>query len=84
VLLLSTEWRRTVMPTYKVEFVGGGATLSRHPHTIVCGDDHDALHWASDNLRYFLGAEVSSAGRQVGWVTTADTRSGVRVIFARR
>jgi hypothetical protein len=72
------------MPSYKVEFVGGGGTLSRHPDTIVCGDDHDAMHWASDNLGHSLGAEVSSAGRHVGWVTTADTRSGVRVIFARR
>jgi hypothetical protein len=58
------------MPRYQIEFVGGGA-LRRPLLNIVCVDDQQALNWASSFLTHHLGAEVSSDGRQVGWVTTA-------------
>ena len=70
------------MPRYRVEFVGGGES-SRPPVNVVCVDDHQALHWASGLLAHHLGAEVSSAGKQVGWVTTADNQAGFSVILAR-
>jgi hypothetical protein len=70
------------MPSYQIEFVGGGG-LSRSPVNVVCVDDHQALYWASGLLAYHLGAEVSSDGKQVGWVTTADNKTGFSVIFAR-
>ena len=69
------------MPSYQIEFVGGGALKS--PLNIVCIDDHQALHSVSGLLAHHLGAEVYSDGRQVGWVTTADNRAGATVIFAR-
>lgn len=70
------------MPTYHIEFVGGGA-LPSSSLNIVCLDDHQAMHLASGLLSHHLGAEVSSAGRQVGWVTTANNLTGVTVVFAR-
>ena len=70
------------MPTYQIEFVGGGIRLGS-PMNIVCIDDHQAMHQASGLLAHHLGAEVSCAGRQVGWVTTANNLAGVSVIFAR-
>jgi hypothetical protein len=48
-----------------------------------CADDHQALQWATGLLAHHLSAEVSSDGKQVGWVTTADNQAGVSVIFAR-
>jgi len=42
-----------------------------------------SLHRASDLLAHHLGAEVSSDGMQVGWVTTAENQAGFSVIFAR-
>jgi len=71
------------MPSYQIEFVGGGE-LNRPPLQIICIDDRQALDWASGLLGHHLGAEVSTSARKVGWVSTADTRSGVRVIFACR
>jgi hypothetical protein len=67
------------MPSYQIKFVGG---LERSPRNIVCVDDRQALSWASGLLEQHLGAEVSSDGRQVGWVTTADNLAGVSIIFA--
>ena len=72
------------MPTYQIEFVGGGTRLSSLMNmNIVCIDDHQAMHQASGLLAHHLGAEVSCAGRQVGWVTTANNLAGVTVVFAR-
>ena len=70
------------MPSYQIEFVGGGL-LNRPLSVVVCNDDHQALHWAADQLAHHLGAEVFSNGRKVGWVTTANNQAGVTVIFAR-
>jgi hypothetical protein len=70
------------VPSYQIEFVGGGE-LSRAPLNVVCVDDQQALNWASDFLEQHLGAEVSSAGRRVGWVTTADNQAGASVVLAR-
>ena len=70
------------MPSYQIEFVGGGV-LSRSSVNVICPDDHQALHRASDLLAHPLGAEVSSDGMQVGWVTTAENQAGFSVIFAR-
>ena len=71
-----------VMPTYQVEFVGGGE-LNQLPQNVVCIDDQQALHWASGHLAQHLGAEVSKDARKVGWVTTADNPAGVSIILAR-
>jgi hypothetical protein len=62
------------MPSYQIEFVGGGV-LSRSSVNVICADDHQALHRASDLLAHHLGAEVSSDGMQVGWVTTAENQA---------
>jgi hypothetical protein len=61
------------MPSYQIEFVGGGG-LSRSLMNIVCVNDDQALDWASGLLAHHLGAEVSSDGKQVGWVTLPTNR----------
>ncbi len=70
------------MPSYQIELVGGGG-LDRSPVNVVCANDHQALHRASGLLAHHLGAEVSSDGKRVGWVTTADNQAGFSVIFSR-
>jgi hypothetical protein len=69
------------MPSYQIEFVGGGE-LNQAPTHAVCVSDRQALDWASNLLAHHLGAEVSSDGRKVGWVTTSDNRAGVSVVLA--
>jgi hypothetical protein len=70
------------MPSYQIEFVGGGE-LNRPPLQIICIDDHQALDWASGLLAHHLGAEVSASGRKVGWVSTADNQAGISAVLAR-
>jgi hypothetical protein len=69
------------MPSYQIEFVGGGL-LNRPPLIVICVDDHQAVHWAAGQLAHHLGAEIYNDGRKVGWVTTANNQAGVSVIFA--
>ena len=57
--------------------------VSRRDMNVICADDHQALHRASDLLAHHLGAEVYSDEIQVGWVTTAENQAGLSVIFAR-
>jgi hypothetical protein len=43
------------MPSYQIEFVGGGE-FSRSPVSVVCADDQKALHRAAGLLVHHLGA----------------------------
>ena len=70
------------MPSYQIEFVGGGP-LNCSPQVVVCVDDHEAVYWAAGQLAHHLGAEIFNDGRKVGWVTIANNQVGVRVVFAR-
>ena len=71
------------MPNYQITFVGDGEP-SRPPMSIICVGDRQALDWAAGFLEHQLGAEVSSNGRQVGWVTAADNHTDSSVSSAER
>ena len=72
-LLLSTKRRRTIMPSYQIEFVGGGE-LNWPPLQIICIDDHQAwigppAYWRTIWVLRFLLAGGRSLGehcRQAG------------------
>ena len=59
------------MPSYKIEFIGGGQP-HREPVAIHCIDDAQAMDWASGLVGSHLGAEVLEGTRRVGWVTASE------------